>query len=56
LIAIKDTIYDVSGVDYYRKNGAYDVFAGHDASINLSKMSHDPLFLNKWGSFTLTPE
>jgi hypothetical protein len=43
----------VSAVDFYRKNGPYDIFAGHDASINLSKMSHDVSLLNKWGVYTI---
>jgi hypothetical protein len=43
-------------VDFYRKNGPYDVFAGHDASINLSKMSHDKSLLNKWGTYTINED
>mgnify|MGYP000846786206 CR=1 FL=1 len=47
-LALKGIIYDVSGVWFYRKGGPYGVFAGHDASINLGKMSHDSTMLDKW--------
>lgn len=41
LLALKGVIYDVSNSDFYAKNGAYAVFSGYDASVNLAKMSHD---------------
>lgn len=46
-------IYDVSYSDFYKKGAAYSLFAGHDASINMAKMSHDEEMLNKWGNYTL---
>jgi hypothetical protein len=52
-LAIKGIIYDVSSSDFYSKDGAYSVFSGHDASINLAKMSHDKSFLNKYGQYKL---
>lgn len=55
-MAAKGVIYDVSNSPFYRSDGAYGEFAGHDASINLSKMSHDHQLLNKWGNYTLSPE
>lgn len=33
-------------LEFYRKPSGYAVFAGHDASINLAKMSHDEDLLN----------
>lgn len=36
--------------------GGYHQFTGHDASINLAKMSHDDAFLNKYGEITLDKE
>lgn len=54
-MAAKGVIYDVSNSPFYRSDGAYGEFAGHDASINLSKMSHDRQLLNKWGNYSLTP-
>ena len=52
-LAIKNVIYDVTGSPFYSKDGAYGVFAAHDASVNLAKMSHDEKFLNTWPNFTL---
>ena len=47
-------IYDVSSSSaFYGPGGGYHQFAGHDASINLSKMSHDDQYLNKYGEITL---
>lgn len=40
-VALKGVIYDVSSSDFYGVGGGYHQFAGHDASINLAKMSHD---------------
>lgn len=53
LLALKGIIYDVSNSDFYSKGGAYSVFSGHDASVNLAKMSHDKSFLNKFWSYKL---
>lgn len=53
LLALKGVIYDVSNSDFYSKDGAYSVFSGHDASVNLAKMSHDKQFLNKFWSYKL---
>lgn len=39
----------MSGSWFYRKGAPYGKFAGHDASINLAKMSHDESMLDKWG-------
>lgn len=50
---MKGIIYDVSNSDFYSKGGAYSVFSGHDASVNLAKMSHDKSFLNKFWSYKL---
>lgn len=55
-LAAKGIIYDVTNSSFYQKDGAYSVFAAHDASVNLSKMSHDENLLNKWGSYTLTED
>ena len=55
-MALKGVIYDVSGSWFYKKNGPYGKFAGHDASINLAKMSHDDVNLDKWGDISITPE
>jgi len=52
-LALKGIIYDVSNSDFYSKGGAYSVFSGHDASVNLAKMSHDKSFLNKFWSYQL---
>jgi len=48
LVALKGVIYDVSTSDFYGVGGGYHQFAGHDASINLAKMSHDDQFLDKY--------
>lgn len=40
-IAIKGQIYDVTGSPFYEPGTGYHAFTGHDASINLAKMSHD---------------
>jgi predicted heme/steroid binding protein len=53
-MALKGVIYDVSESWFYRKKGPYGKFAGHDASINLAKMSHDDNMLDQWGKMTLT--
>ena len=53
LLALRGIIYDVSASDFYTKDGAYSLFAGHDSSLNLAKMSHDKSLLNKYGSYTL---
>ena len=53
---MKGVIYDVTGSPFYEVGSGYHVFTGHDASINLAKMSHDKQFLNKWGSITLDAE
>ena len=53
-LALKGVIYDVSGSWFYKKSGPYGSFAGHDASINLAKMSHEPSTMDKWGSITIT--
>lgn len=55
-LAVKGVIYDVSGSWFYRKGAPYGKLAGHDASINLAKMSHDAGLLDKWGSIALTAE
>lgn len=53
LLALKGIIYDVTGSDFYSKGGAYSVFSGYDASVNLAKMSHDEGFRNKFWSYKL---
>jgi predicted heme/steroid binding protein len=53
LLALRGIIYDVSNSDFYSRNGAYSMFSGHDASINLAKMSHDKEVLNKYWSYKL---
>jgi membrane-associated progesterone receptor component len=55
-VALKGVIYDVSSSDFYGVGGGYHQFAGHDASINLAKMSHDDQFLDKYGLITLDKE
>lgn len=40
--------------DFYRKPGGYSVFAGHDASICLAKMTHDESQLNQLGKIELS--
>lgn len=55
-VALKGIIYDVSSSDFYSVGGGYHQFAGHDASVNLAKMSHDDQFLNKYGQITLDKE
>lgn len=55
-VALKGIIYDVSSSDFYAVGGGYHQFAGHDASVNLAKMSHDDQFLNKYGQITLDKE
>ena len=49
LIAIKGIIYDVTESPFYGPGNPYHAFTGHDASINLAKMSHEEQFLNKYG-------
>lgn len=49
-------IYDVSGSNFYKKGAAYDLFAGHDASVNLATMKIEEPYLNKWGKEELTQE
>ena len=39
-IALKGIIYDVTGSPFYEPGSGYHMFTGHDASINLAKMSH----------------
>jgi membrane-associated progesterone receptor component len=53
LVALKGVIYDVSSSEFYGVGGGYHVFAGHDASVNLAKMSHDVAFLDKWEQIEL---
>lgn len=55
-LAAKGKIYDVTHSQFYKKDGPYGVFSGHDASINLSKMSHDENLLNKWGNYTMNED
>jgi predicted heme/steroid binding protein len=55
-VALKGVIYDVTSSEFYGVGGGYHQFAGHDASINLSKMSHDDLFLDKYGEIALDQE
>lgn len=38
-VAVKDIIFDVSSSEFYRPGGAYDAFAGRDASVALALMS-----------------
>ncbi|MCJ1357720.1 MAG: hypothetical protein MMC33_007716 [Icmadophila ericetorum] len=38
-VAIKGTVFDVTGNSAYKEGGAYRVFAGHDASRALAKSS-----------------
>ncbi len=52
-MALRGVIYDVSNSDFYSKGGAYSVFSGADASINLAKMSHDKDLLNKYWTYKL---
>jgi membrane-associated progesterone receptor component len=52
-LAAKGTIYDVTNTNFYKKDGPYGLFAAHDASVNLAKMSHDETLLNQWGTYTL---
>jgi membrane-associated progesterone receptor component len=56
LVALKGVIYDVSSSDFYSVGGGYHLFAGHDASINLAKMSHEIEFLDKWEQYELNKE
>ena len=42
--------------EYYKEPSGYAIFAGHDASVNLAKMSHDKSYLNKYGEIPLSPE
>jgi predicted heme/steroid binding protein len=53
LLALRGIIYDVSSSDFYCKNGAYSVFSGYDASVNLAKMSHEKEYLNKYLTYKL---
>lgn len=55
-LAAKGVIYDVTNSTFYQKDAAYGLFSGHDASINLSKMSHDESLLNKWGNYTMNED
>jgi predicted heme/steroid binding protein len=55
-LALKGVIYDVSGSWFYRKGAPYGKFAGHDASVNLAKMSHDDKMLDEWGKIALNAE
>jgi len=48
LLALRGVIYDVSSSDFYGVGGGYHQFAGHDASINLAKMSHEEQFNDKY--------
>ena len=52
-LALKGTIYDVTGSSFYEPGSGYHSFTGKDASINLAKMSHDEQFYNKYGEITL---
>jgi hypothetical protein len=36
-------------LDFYKPDGGYGFFAGHDCSVNLAKMKFDKEFLNKYG-------
>jgi membrane-associated progesterone receptor component len=56
MVALRGVIYDVSTSDFYGVGGGYHQFAGHDASINLGKMSHDDQFLDKYGQINLDSE
>lgn len=38
------------------KKGPYGNFAGHDASINLAKMTHEASTMDKWGSIPITEQ
>eukprot|EP00903_Cladosiphon_okamuranus_P016704 g15397.t1 len=47
-IALKGEVFDVSSKpEHYKKGGAYNVFAGHDASYSLATGSLDPADLEK---------
>lgn len=55
-VAVKGEIYDVSSSPFYKPGQAYHVFTGHDASINLAKMTHDEQLLDKYGEIQLDNE
>ncbi len=55
-LALKGVIYDVTGSDFYGKGGAYGLFSGHDASVNLAKMSHDESLLNTYKTYKLNKD
>ena len=58
-LALKGDVFDVSTADFYKPGGPYHVFAGHDASVGLAKMSKEPEMLDpakhNWKT-SLTPE
>lgn len=55
-LAIKGKIYDVSSSPAYRKSSDYGVLAGHDASVNLAKMSKEEKFLDMSSKIELSEE
>ncbi|CAM9435996.1 unnamed protein product, partial [Heterosigma akashiwo] len=47
-VALRGVVFDVSSAPtHYGKDGAYNLFAGHDATRNLAKMSFEEDDLNK---------
>ncbi len=48
-IALKGQIYDVTGSPFYAPGAGYHGFTGHDATLNLAKMSYEEQYYNKWG-------
>jgi len=56
-ICVKGVVFDMSsGRDFYGPGGAYAVFAGHDATRALAKMSVDAAVVNDRNTADLTAD
>ncbi|KRX01468.1 Cytochrome b5-like heme/steroid binding domain [Pseudocohnilembus persalinus] len=53
-VAVCDIVFDTTGSGFYGPGESYHHLAGHEASVSLSKMSFEDVFLDKYGIYGMT--